>query len=133
MRIADAAREIGVPEHVLRHWDAVGTVSPDRTPAGHRDYSSEDLHRLHVLRACQDVGMSLGEIRLVLDKDEAGRSEVIGRQRELLRARRERLEDAERFLAHVVDCRHDLLTRCPDCSRYAEAEARRGPAPRPLP
>lgn len=131
MRIADAAREIGVPEHVLRHWDEVGAVSPGRSAAGHRQYTQEDLQRLRVLRACQEVGMSLAEIRLVLHRDEPGRAAAITRQRERLRSRRERLEEAERFLGHVIDCRHDLLTRCPDCSRYAEAEARRGPATRP--
>ncbi|GAA1489837.1 MerR family transcriptional regulator [Brachybacterium sacelli] len=120
MRIADAAREIGVAEHVLRHWDDIGAVSPERTAAGHRDYSDEHLHRLRVLRACQEVGMSLAEIRLVLHRDESGRTEVITRQREHLRAQRERLEDAERFLAHVIDCRHDLLTRCPECSLYGD-------------
>ncbi|HEX7351193.1 MerR family transcriptional regulator [Brachybacterium sp.] len=120
MKISDAAREIEVPEHVLRHWDAVGAVSPGRTAAGHRDYTSEDLHRLRVLLACQEVGMSLAEIRQVLHRDEPGRLEVIARRREELRAQRQQLEEAERFLAHVAGCQHDLLTRCPDCSRYPD-------------
>ena len=122
MRISEAARRIGVPEHVLRHWDEVGAVSPGRSAAGHRDYSEEHLHRLRVLRACQDVGMSLAEITLVLHRDEAGRAEVIAHRRAQLRRQRERLEDAERFLEHVADCRHDLLTRCPSCRRYAADE-----------
>jgi len=123
MRISEAAARIGVAEHVLRHWDEVGAVRPDRTAAGHRDYTEEHLHRLRVLRACQQVGMSLAEITQVLHRDEAGRAEVITRRREQLRRQRERLEDAERFLAHVVSCRHDLLTRCPQCSRYPSAES----------
>lgn len=128
MRIADAAREIGVPAHVLRHWDEVGAVSPGRTAGGHRDYTEEHLQRLRVLRACQEVGMSLSEIRLVLHRDEPGRAEVIQRRRQHLREQRRRLEDAERFLAHVIDCRHDLLTRCPACSRYGAEPARREPS-----
>lgn len=122
MRISEAAARIGVAEHVLRHWDEVGAVRPDRTAAGHRDYTEEHLHRLRVLRACQQVGMSLAEITQVLHRDEAGRTEAIARRRAQLREERERLEDAERFLAHVVDCRHDLLTRCPQCSRYPGTE-----------
>ena len=122
MRIADAAREIGVPEHVLRHWDEVGAVSPGRTSSGHRDYTEEHLHRLRVLRACQGVGMSLAEIRLVLHRDEPGRLEAITRQRAHLRGQLRRLADAEQFLAHVIDCRHDLLTRCPACSRYGSEQ-----------
>lgn len=122
MRISEAARRIGVAEHVLRHWDEVGAVRPDRTAAGHRDYSEEHLHRLRVLRSCQEVGMSLAEITLVLHRDEAGRAEVITQRRERLRRQRERLEDAERFLEHVAGCRHDLLTRCPECRRYPADE-----------
>lgn len=133
MRIADAAREIGVPEHVLRHWDEVGAVSPGRTSAGHRDYTEEHLHRLRVLRACQGVGMSLAEIRLVLHRDEPGRIAVIEQQRERLRAQRERIEDAEQFLAHVIGCRHDLVTRCPECSRYAADDTRSTPPTRSVP
>ena len=121
MRISEAAARIGVAEHVLRHWDEVGVVRPGRTAAGHRDYTEEHLHSLRVLQACQGVGMSLAEITQVLHRDEAGRAKVIARRREQLRHQRERLEDAERFLAHVDSCRHDLLTRCPQCSRYPGA------------
>lgn len=97
-------------------------VRPDRTAAGHRDYTAEHLHRLRALRACQEVGMSLAEITQVLHRDEVGRAEVIARRRVQLREERERIEDAERFLAHVASCRHDLLTRCPQCSRYPSPE-----------
>jgi MerR family gold-responsive transcriptional activator of gol and ges genes len=47
---------------------------------------------------------------------------VISRRRAQLRCQREQLEDAEQFLAHVASCRHDLLTRCPQCSRYPNPE-----------
>lgn len=119
MKISEAARRLAVAEHVLRHWDDQGVVVPDRTPSGHRDYTEEHVHRLKVLRACQGVGMSLAEIRQVLHRGEPERTGVIERQLRRLRDRRARLEEAERFLAHVVDCRHDLLTRCDACSRYA--------------
>lgn len=62
--------------------------------------------------------MSLAEIRLVLHRSERGRSEVIEQRLKGIRAQRAQLEDAESFLEHVIDCTHDLLTRCPDCMRY---------------
>ncbi|GHA20980.1 hypothetical protein GCM10010303_34090 [Streptomyces purpurascens] len=107
--------------HVLRHWDDVGVVVPDRTPSGQRDYSEEHLHRLRVLRACQGVGMSLPEIRLALHRGEPERKGAIERQLHRIRAQRAQLEDAERFLVHVINCEHDLLTRCDACTRYAES------------
>jgi MerR family transcriptional regulator, copper efflux regulator len=104
---------------VLRHWDDVGVVVPDRTPSGRRDYSEEHLHRLRVLRACQGVGMSLPEIRQVLHRGEPERTGAIERRLHHIRTQRAQLEDAERFLMHVINCEHDLLTRCDSCTRYA--------------
>lgn len=120
VRIGQVARVLGVPAHVLRHWDEVGVVVPERTAIGHRDYSEEHLNRLRVLMACQQVGMSLSEIRQVLHRGEAGRTAAIERRLADIRAQRDLLESAEEFLTHVIDCQHDLLTTCDRCSRYAE-------------
>ena len=120
MKIGDVARRLGVAVHALRHWDEAGVVVPDRTASGQRDYSLEHLHRLRVLRACQEVGMSLHDIRLVLHRNEPDRTGVIEQQLRRIRAQRAHLENAERFLGHVVACEHDLLTRCASCTRYAE-------------
>lgn len=119
MKIGEVAHRLGVAVHVLRHWDDEGVVVPDRTPTGQRDYSEEHVQRLRVLRACQDVGMSLAEIRQVLHRGEPERTGVIERQLRRVRTQRAQLEDTERFLAHVVNCEHDLLTRCDACTRYA--------------
>ncbi|MFY2791533.1 MerR family transcriptional regulator [Rhodococcus sp. MALMAid1271] len=121
MKIGDAAQELGVPTHVLRHWDDVGVVVPARVPSGHRDYSEEHMYRLRVVRACQAVGISLADIRLILHRDEPGRTVIIEAQLARIRAQQAQLEGAERFLVHVVSCTHDLLTRCPHCSEYSTA------------
>lgn len=119
MRIGEVAHRLGVAVHVLRHWDDAGVVVPDRTPSGHREYSEEHLHRLRVLRACQGIGMSLPEIRQVLHRGEPERTGTIERQLHRIRTQRAQLEDAERFLTHVINCEHSLLTRCDACTRYA--------------
>ncbi|MFB7629378.1 MerR family transcriptional regulator [Streptomyces sp. NPDC056149] len=119
MKIGEVAHRLGVAVHVLRHWDDMGVVVPDRTPSGQREYSEEHLHRLRVLRACQSVGMSLPEIRQVLHRAEPERADAIARQLHRIRAQRAQLEDAERFLVHVINCEHTLLTRCDACSGYA--------------
>ncbi|TDD62536.1 MerR family transcriptional regulator [Kribbella antibiotica] len=120
MRIGEVARRLGVATHVLRHWDDSGVVVPDRSPTGHREYSEDHVYRLRVLQACQGVGMSLPEIRQVLNRTEPDRIGVIERRLHRIRAQRKQFEQAEKFLGHVVDCRHDLLTRCERCSSYAE-------------
>ncbi|WP_460837127.1 MerR family transcriptional regulator [Nocardioides marmoraquaticus] len=124
MRIGEVADRLGVAVHVLRHWEDVGAVVPDRTAGGQRDYTEEHLHRLRVLRACQAVGMTLAEVRQVLHRSAPGRAEVIEHRLAAVREQREALVAVEAFLGHVVDCRHDLLTRCPDCAGFAAHQAR---------
>ncbi|WP_345267850.1 MerR family transcriptional regulator [Nocardioides nanhaiensis] len=115
------ATTLGVPVHALHHWDALGVVVPDRTGAGHRTYTDEHLVRLRILLSCREVGMSLAEIRLVLHRDEAGRAAVLRQRLDHVREQRRRLDRAQAFLEHVVGCRHDLVSRCPDCAAYASA------------
>ncbi|MEW2015277.1 MerR family transcriptional regulator [Rhodococcus sp. NPDC076796] len=124
MKIGEVAREIDVPTHVLRHWDDAGVVVPERLPSGHRDYSEEHVRRLQVLRACQGVGISLADIRLILHRDEPERTAVIEKQLTRIRRQQAQLDHAERFLAHVVSCTHDLLTRCAQCSEYSITQIR---------
>lgn len=100
----------------------MGVVIPDRASSGHREYTDEHLRRLRIVQACQGIGMSLTEIRGVLHRGEAGRGEVIEQRLRWIRAQRAQLDDAQRFLEHVIACEHDLLTRCPDCSRYAQGD-----------
>ncbi|OZE85241.1 MerR family transcriptional regulator [Rhodococcoides fascians A21d2] len=121
MKIGEVALELDVPTHVLRHWDDVGVVVPERLPSGHRDYSAEHVRRLRVLQACQGVGISLADIRLILHRDELGRTAVIEEQLARIRRQQAQLDHAERFLTHVVSCTHDLLTRCAQCSEYSIA------------
>lgn len=121
MKIGEVGERLGVAVHVLRHWDEEGVVVPGRTASGQRDYTEEHLYRLRVLQACQGAGMSLAEIRQVLHRDERGRAAVIERRLTRIRTQRAQLEAAETFLTHVVNCEHDLLTRCRECTAYASS------------
>jgi MerR family gold-responsive transcriptional activator of gol and ges genes len=123
VRIGVVAAELGVATHVLRHWEDEGVVVPGRTSSGHRDYAEEHLRRLRIVQACQGVGLSLAEIRLVLHRNQRGRDEVIHQHLRHVRRRRQELDAIEVFLTHVLTCEHDLITRCASCSAYAEGSA----------
>lgn len=118
MLIGDAAAAVGLEPHVLRHWDALGVVVPDRTPSGRRHYTDEHVHRMRIVLACRRVGLSLAEIRVVLHRHADERDAVLRRRIEEIRERRARLAEAEAFLRHVLACRHDLVTRCRACSGF---------------
>lgn len=123
MKIGEAARRVGVPTHVLRHWEDEGVVTPRRTPSGHRDYSREHLHRLLIVRSCQAAGLTLTEIGRMLHRDDADRDSVISERLARIRRHREQLGATEDFLAHLSTCEHEQVSECTRCSAYARRSA----------
>lgn len=62
------AEASGVTVRTLRHWDAIGLLSPSRrTDAGHREYDEPDLVRLYQVLALRGLGLSLDTIAVCLD------------------------------------------------------------------
>jgi DNA-binding transcriptional MerR regulator len=68
MRVGALAKRIGISVRALHHYDQVGLLSPARrSEAGYRLYSDGDIRRLQQIRSLQQLGLSLEEIRDLLD------------------------------------------------------------------
>ncbi|MFJ2878342.1 MerR family transcriptional regulator [Streptomyces sp. NPDC086796] len=91
--IGDFARYGRVSARMLRHYDAIGLLPPDRTdPAtGYRFYGAAQLARLNRIIALKDLGFTLQQVRAILD-EQVGPEELRG----MLRLRRAELEEAMR-------------------------------------
>ncbi|MFG2588443.1 MerR family transcriptional regulator [Streptomyces sp. NPDC048438] len=89
--IGDFARHGRVSARMLRHYDAIGLLRPDRTDpvTGYRYYGAAQLARLNRVIALKDLGFTLQQVRAVVD-DEVGVDELRG----MLRLRRAELEAA---------------------------------------
>jgi DNA-binding transcriptional MerR regulator len=89
--IGDFARYGRVSARMLRHYDAIGLLPPDRTdPAtGYRFYGAAQLARLNRIIALKDLGFTLQQVRAVLD-EQVGPEELRG----MLRLRQAELEAA---------------------------------------
>ncbi|MGW1205852.1 MerR family transcriptional regulator [Streptomyces cyaneofuscatus] len=89
--IGDFARYGRVSRRMLRHYDAIGLLRPDRTdPAtGYRFYGAAQLARLNRIIALKDLGFTLQQVRDVLD-ERVGPEELRG----MLRLRRAELAEA---------------------------------------
>lgn len=73
MRIGELAEASGVPAKTLRYYESVGLLSPPRRlDNGYRDYDTSAVGRLEFIRSAQAIGLSLGEIRGVLDFRDRG-------------------------------------------------------------
>lgn len=60
-----------VSKRMLRHYDQIGLFSPEHTDrqTGYRYYSARQLPRLNRILALKDLGLSLDQIRRMVDED----------------------------------------------------------------
>ncbi|WP_433679991.1 MerR family transcriptional regulator [Nocardia sp. CA-119907] len=87
--IGDFARHGRVSVRMLRHYDAIGLLRPDRVDAatGYRYYQGGQLARLNRIVALKDLGFTLEQVGRILD-DRVGTAELRG----MLALRRAELE-----------------------------------------
>ncbi|MFH9725084.1 MerR family transcriptional regulator [Streptomyces sp. NPDC017254] len=68
--IGDLARRTGLTVKTIRFYSDTGIVPPtDRSPAGYRLYDIGALTRLDLVRTLRDLGLDLGIIRRLLDRE----------------------------------------------------------------
>jgi MerR family copper efflux transcriptional regulator len=115
-RIGDAAATLGVASHVLRHWEDVGLLTPRRLSSGHRVYDDQTIDQARMIQVCQRAGLSLAAIRALAADDRAGRITLIEVHRAAIADQIANLAAADRFLAHVGECVHPVVSECPECS-----------------
>lgn len=73
MRIGELAGQLGLNPRTIRYYESVGLLpDPERTGGNYRDYGTGDLERLRFIRAAQQFGLRLDEIREVLAFAERG-------------------------------------------------------------
>lgn len=112
--IGDTAARFGLPTHVLRHWESVGLLDPERDGGGRRRYADDDVVRVAVIVRSKAAGMSLDQIRVLLDDDAPERHAILQSHLDELDRRMRELESARAMTAHAFECdQHDIAT-CPN-------------------
>lgn len=106
--IGTVAQRAGIASSALRFYDREGLVPSVRSPGGRRRYPRSVLRRIAFIRAAQNVGLSLEEIRAALETLPAGRTPTAADWARLSASWRERL-DAQ------IDALHALRTRLGSC------------------
>lgn len=73
MRIGQLAKRSGFADSQIRYWERRGFLpSPERGESGYRSYDERDVRRLELLYQGKALGLSLGEIRELLETAERG-------------------------------------------------------------
>ena len=73
LRIGELAKAAALTTRTLRYWEEIGLLKPNRhNESRERLYSSVQLPRVARIRELQDLlGLTLAEIRVVLDSEDA--------------------------------------------------------------
>lgn len=75
MKIGELAERTGVPTKTIRFWEASGLLpEPARTASGYRDYEVDAEGRIEFIRHGQAGGLTLAQIRQILEIGESGAS-----------------------------------------------------------
>jgi MerR family transcriptional regulator, thiopeptide resistance regulator len=68
--VGHLARATGLTVRTLHHWDEIGLLRPaERSGAGHRRYSDDDVARLYRIVALRRLGLSLDDVGAALDTE----------------------------------------------------------------
>jgi DNA-binding transcriptional MerR regulator len=98
-QVKDVAVMTGVSVRTLHHYDEIKLLVPkNRTRAGYRLYSDNDLLRLQQILIGRELGLSLEEIRRSLDDPCFDRTQSLLKQREQLRQRAQQTESMIRAI-----------------------------------
>ncbi len=122
MLIGELAAATGTTTKTLRFYEDSGLLPPtQRTASGYRDYSDDAIDRLHFIRRGRAAGLTLAQIREVIDIRDTGNAPC-GHVRELLNARLadldQQIADLQALRATVAHLRDDAAhadpTACPE-------------------
>jgi DNA-binding transcriptional MerR regulator len=114
LRIGEVARRAGVTTRTLRYWEECGLVKPtDHLYSGERRYLPTELERVAHIRELQELlGLTLAEIRIVLESEDAIDRARSARRAGASRTRRLALiDDAIEAHARLIERMEDRLAR----------------------
>jgi DNA-binding transcriptional MerR regulator len=127
LSIGELARRTGLPVRTIRFWSDVGVLPPAaRTGSGRRLYDPAGLARLELVATLRDLGLSLPDVRRVLD-GQASIAEVAAVHLEAVDAQIRALRVHRSVLAVVVKraAGNEEMTLMSKLARMSVAERRR--------
>ncbi|MEX1029691.1 MAG: MerR family transcriptional regulator [Paenibacillaceae bacterium] len=86
MRINELAERLGMTPRAIRLYEQKGLLQPERIPDnGYRNYSEEDSWRLQTIASLREIGLSILQIQVMLEKFDQGDSAEVHHYLEIQR------------------------------------------------
>jgi MerR family copper efflux transcriptional regulator len=118
--VGQVAAKFELPTNVLRHWESVGLLTPDRDSADRRRYGRDDVVRVAVIQRSKAAGMTLDQIRILMDSEARGRHEVLEAHIADLDRRMEEMRQSREMAQHAFSCEQHDVTSCPGFRFHVE-------------
>lgn len=120
--ITELAREFGLTTRAIRFYEDHGLIAPTRA-GRNRIYGNRDKVRLKLTLRGKRLGLSLSEIRELIDMYDAAKDEhaQVGRLQQVLRKRRSILEQQREDIEVVLG---EIAAFEEQCRRFLEGDAK---------
>src|SRR5262245_11480012 len=100
-QVHEFAHLAGLTVKALHYYDRLGLLKPKRTPSGYRMYTEHDLVRLDEINALKSLGVSLKQIKTLLEAPAVEWLDTLRKQRKALERQQEALSRAIRAIQTV--------------------------------
>ncbi len=103
MTVSTLARAAGVSRSAVLYYERIGLLRPARrTKANYRAYGQEELERLNQILSYRSAGLTLTDIRLLLDRPESDFAAILRRRLVTLGEEVERLREHQRAIGKLL-------------------------------
>ena len=128
--VNEVSKLAGVSIRTLQYYDKIGLLNPTGyTDAGYRLYDDTDLERLQHILLFRELEFSLKDIKEILKSPDFDRNKAIKQQIELLKLKRDHLNDLIKFAEGIkqtgvknMDFKAFDKTKLDEYSRRAKEE-----------
>lgn len=108
MKISEVAKSIEIPISTIRYYEKIGIIPDEyilRDQNNYRNYSSEIINHLDVVKNCVAVGFSINDIKSMISKNGMSRYE----QTRIIKEKISEIENAQKKLEESKQALYDML------------------------
>ncbi|MFQ5796071.1 MAG: heavy metal-responsive transcriptional regulator [Candidatus Bipolaricaulia bacterium] len=115
--IGKLAERVGLNPKTIRYYEEIGLLpEPERTNSGYRVYRSEDAERLKFIRKAKALGLSLDEVREIIEIRERGQLPC----RHVRQLLAHKLKELEEHIDELIAFRDDLRSYVAELEERAQ-------------
>lgn len=125
MRIGELAEKAGVTPRTIRYYEDLGLLSPsEREGKGFRYYTEVELAKLRKIDALKALGLSLEEIRSVINLYFEDPTGLLGKQK-VLEILKTHLNETDEKIAALAQFRSELQANIARIQQWIDEQAKK--------